>query len=229
MKLRDKVLQLDFIGTVLVLASVICFTLSMQYGGQSHPWSSSEVIGLIVGFVVCLIALGIWEMFQGERAMIPLRLLQRHIIVCAAGFFFFGSYMAMIYYLPIYFQSISGVSAMTSGVRNLPFIVAVSIFTVVSGSAITVWGLPAPFLVAGAIIGTIGAGLIYTFDISTSASKWIGYQILAGIGNGLGVQVPMIIAQANSAPADLATTTAIMMCKNHYHLYLSTRTLIICA
>lgn len=49
--------QMDPVGTLLMLACVTCYILAMQYGGETYPWNSSVVIGLIVGFVVILAAL----------------------------------------------------------------------------------------------------------------------------------------------------------------------------
>ncbi|KAE8315403.1 major facilitator superfamily domain-containing protein [Aspergillus transmontanensis] len=210
--LWSKVMQMDPIGTFLMMASVTCYILAMQYGGLTHPWNSSVVIGLIVGFVAILAVLCGWEVYMGEMAMSCPRLVKKHAIPSAVGFFFFGSYIVVIYYLPIYFQSIDGTSAIGSGVHNLPFILAVSIFTVLSGILISMTGYPAPFVISGAAVGTIGCGLLYTFNIGTSTGKWIGYQILAGVGNGFGVQVPMIMAQGSTEPKDMAATTAILMC-----------------
>ncbi|GAB1208676.1 hypothetical protein APSETT445_007427 [Aspergillus pseudonomiae] len=164
--------------------------------------SFSVVIGLIVGFVAILAVLCGWEIYMGEMAMSCPRLVKQHAIPSAVGFFFFGSYIV----------SIDGTSAIGSGVHNLPFILAVSIFTVLSGILISMTGYPAPFVISGAAVGTIGCGLLYTFNIGTSTGKWIGYQILAGVGNGFGVQVPMIMAQGNTEPQDMAATTAILMC-----------------
>jgi MFS family permease len=175
---RPKLLQMDPIGTGLVLACVTCYILAMQYGGQKHPWNSSVVI---VGFVLILAALVGWELHMGEKAMSPPRLVKRHAVPSAVGFFFFPSYIVIIYFLPTYFQSIDGVSAIGSGVHNLPFILAVSIFNVASGVLVSVTGYPAPFVVGGAAIATVGCGLIYTLDIGTGAGRWIGYQILAGL------------------------------------------------
>lgn len=204
---------MDPIGTSLTLGCVTCYILAMQYGGVSYAWNSSVMIGLLVGFVLILAVLVGWELYMGENAMSSPRLVKRHAVPSATGFFFFGSYIVIIYYLPIYFQSIDGVSAIGSGVHNLPFIIAVSIFTVLSGVSISMTGYPAPFVIGGAAVATVGCGLIYTFDIGTPTGKWIGYQILAGFGNGLGVQVPMIMAQANTDSNDMAATTAILMCK----------------
>lgn len=216
--LMSKLLQLDPIGTLLVLASVTCYILAMQYGGQQYPWSDSIVIGLIVGFVAILGALVGWEFYMGESAMSTPRLVKRQAVPSVVGFFFFGSYIAVIYYLPTYFQSIKDASAIGSGVRNLPFIIAVSICTVLSGICISATGYPAPFLITGAGIATIGCGLLYMYDIDTSTGRWIGYQILAGVGNGIGVQVPMMMAQANADASDMAATTAILMCMSLFSM-----------
>lgn len=65
-----------------------------------------------------------------------------------------------------------------------------------------------PFLILGAILATIGAGLIYTLDIGSSAGEYIGYQILFGAGLGIAIQVPVIAAQALSELADIPLVTA---------------------
>jgi hypothetical protein len=121
---------------------------------------------------------------MGEKAMSSPRLVKRHAVPSAVGFFFFffffflDSYIVIIYYLPTYFQSLDVVSAIGSGVHNLPFIIAVSISTVVRGVLIAVAGYFATFVVGGAAVATVKCGLIYTFKIGTGTGKWIGYQIL---------------------------------------------------
>jgi hypothetical protein len=49
-----------------------------------------------------------------------------------------------------------------------------------------------PFSVAGAILIAIGNGLLATLSPSTSTGKWIGYQILLGVGRGIGLQMVRI-------------------------------------
>jgi len=66
-------------------------------------------------------------------------------------------------------------------------------------------------MVIGSVITTIGAGLIYTFEINTGAGKWIGYQIIAGAGSGLVIQIPIIVNQALVEPSDLASISAITL------------------
>ncbi|OQD86888.1 hypothetical protein PENSOL_c083G11224 [Penicillium solitum] len=65
-----------------------------------------------------------------------------------------------------------------------------------------------PFLLDGSILATIGAGLIYTFNLTSSMAPIVGYQILYGIGTDLSVQVPIVVAEALSSTKDQPVPTA---------------------
>lgn len=211
--LKEKILQMDPLGVVLIMGAVICYVLALQYGGQTDSWDSSVVIGLLVGFVLIVLAFIGWEYYQNDRAMMPRRLIKNRVYLTSSlyAFFFAGAYFLVIYYLPIYFQSIDNVSPTMSGVRNIPLIVAVMIATIASGVFISSTGIAAPTLVVGSAIATIASGLIYTFDIGTGTGKWIGYQILGGFGWGLAFQIPIITGQATAPPEDLAEVTALIL------------------
>jgi hypothetical protein len=72
--LKEKLLQMDIFGAALVMGLIVSYILALQYGGQTHPWKSSVVIGLLVGSVVIFLAFVAWEVYQKERAMIVPRL-----------------------------------------------------------------------------------------------------------------------------------------------------------
>lgn len=212
---KERLLQMDPVGTVMIMGAIVMYILALQYGGQTKAWGSSDVIGLIVGFVVILIVFGVWEYFQGERAMVVPRLLKQRTvgISCIYVFFFAGSYFLVIYYLPIYFQSVDNVSPTMSGVNNLPLILAVTVAMISSGIFITATGLAIPIKVSGAAIAIIASALLYNLDIDTSTGKWIGYQILGGVGWGIAFQVPIIVGQGNADPKDMSSITAMILCK----------------
>jgi hypothetical protein len=67
-------LQMDFVGAALMMGLIISYILALQYGGQTHAWNSSVVIGLLVGFVLITAVFVAWEIFQKERAMVVPRL-----------------------------------------------------------------------------------------------------------------------------------------------------------
>ncbi|KFY15539.1 hypothetical protein V492_01921 [Pseudogymnoascus sp. VKM F-4246] len=210
---REKMLQLDPIGIVLILCAVICYILALQWGGVSLPWNDSKVIGLFIGFGLLLIAFGFNEWWLGERAMLPPRLLKNRYIYQGMSYSFAiaGTYFLVLYYLPIYFQVIDNVSPIQSGVRNLPLILAITLSTIVSGVGITVTSRSMPFMVVAGVLTTIGVGLLYTLDIGTGSSKWIGYQVLAGLGLGLGFQVPVSAAQATLPQIDIPSGSAMII------------------
>ncbi len=194
---------------------IVAFVTALQYGGQTKAWNSSTVVGLLVGFVAIAAAFAAWEVYQGERAMLPPRLLkQRKILVNSLySITLSGSYFAVLYYLPIYFQSIQGVDALESGVRNLPTVISVTLALIISGAAVSKTGHAVPFQALGSALATVSAGLYYSMDTTTSTGRWIGYQIIGGFGWGIAYSIPNMIVQATTPPADLSTVNAIILCK----------------
>lgn len=213
--LTEKFLQMDPLGVVLVMAAVVTYILAIQYGGVAHAWNSSIVVGLLVGTVAILAAWAVNEWYQGERSMVPPRLIKdrTNFVMALFAFFLAGGFFAAIYYIPIYFQSVHGTSPTMSGVRNLPLILAVTFSTILSGGMVTATGLYQPWLLGGGALATIGSGLLYLLDINTGTGKWIGYQIVAGVGFGAAFQIPMIVVQGTVIPEDLASATGLLLCK----------------
>ena len=54
--LKEKILQMDLTGVILITAAVVCYLLALQWGGISKGWSSSDVVGLLVDFGILFIA-----------------------------------------------------------------------------------------------------------------------------------------------------------------------------
>ena len=75
--LQEKMLQMDLLGAALMMSLIVSYMLALQYGGQTHPWKSSQVIGLLVGFVAIVAVFIAWEIYQKERAMIVKRLVRQ--------------------------------------------------------------------------------------------------------------------------------------------------------
>ena len=213
---KKKLLHVDPVGIALAMGSIICFILALQYGGNTHPWSSSTVIGLLVGFVLLAIALVAWEIWLGEYAMMVPRLYKQRSLSTTAAyqFFFFGSYIDLLYYLPIYFQSILGASPIKSGVNNLPLVLAAALFAIVGGVIVTKTGRAQQVMMIGSMLSTVAVGLIYTLDIGTSTAKWVGYQFFVGCAMAVAIMHGLTIAQANVGPQDLSAVTANLLCKS---------------
>ena len=77
---KETLLQMDLQGTILVVASLVCYMLPMQWGGVSLPWGSPTIIGLLVGSVVLGACFGVDQWIQGDRAQIVPRLMRKRTI-----------------------------------------------------------------------------------------------------------------------------------------------------
>lgn len=210
----QKLLHADPVGVVLATGGITCYILALQYGGNTHPWSSSVVIGLLVGFGLLVAVLVGWEIRLGDYSMMLPRLYRNRSLSSTAPcqFFFMGSYVVLLYYLPIYFQSILGVSPIRSGVNNLPLVLAASVFALVGGAVVTKTGRAQQVIFAGTMLATVAIGLTYTLDIGTSTAKWVGYQFFIGATMAFAIMHGLTIAQAYVGPEDLASVTANLLC-----------------
>jgi hypothetical protein len=168
-------------------------------------------VALLVVFGVTMLSFAVLQWRLGDGATIPFRIIRQRSIWAASwfGFFLSGAFFSFICFLPIYFQAIQGVSALQSGIDNLPLILANVITTISSGVAVSKLGYITPFCCASAVLASIGSGLLTTLTANTAAGNRIGYQILFGIGCGLGFQQPPNAAQAVLAFKDLPVGIAL--------------------
>jgi len=116
-----------------------------------------------------------------------------------------------IYYLPIYFQAVDGVSPTMSGVYMLPSILAQLFSAVTAGKLVGKVGRYLPFALASAVFMSIGYGLCSTFSPHTTTGEWIGYQILFGVGRGIGFQMPIVAVQHTLPPAQAPLAISLIM------------------
>jgi hypothetical protein len=73
-------LQLDPSGFILLAASLISFTIALEWGGLSKPWSDSTVVATLVMWVVLTMGFFVNEWFLGARAMMPLHLFKSRMM-----------------------------------------------------------------------------------------------------------------------------------------------------
>ncbi|CRL23360.1 Sucrose/H+ symporter, plant [Penicillium camemberti] len=211
--LSSVIKSLDLPGFMLICPAVVMFLLGLQFGGNEYAWDSSVVIGLLVGGGATFVVFLIWEWRQGDNAMVPLAMLKHRVIWSAAMTMFFSlsSVLVADFYIAIYFQAIHNDTPLMSGVHMLPITLGIVLFTMISGTLISVLGYYLPFLLMGGVISSIGYGLMSTLDTTTPVSKWIGYQVLYGVGSGCTTAAPYIAIQSLVAPEQIPLAMAIII------------------
>lgn len=118
-----------------------------------------------------------------------------------------------MFYLPIFFQSIRGQSAISSGINCLPYVAFFAFASTGNGYLIGKKRLLQLFELTSGLLSTAGAALLYSLGAQSSIAQYISYQILLGFGVGLGNQVPMMAVQSYAAPESISSTTGIMLSK----------------
>lgn len=211
-----RVQQIDLLGASILLPAIVMLLLALQWGGSTYPWKDSRIIGLFIGFGATMILFVYVQYRLGDNGTMPPRLFKDHNIIAALVFsFFFGAgFFALIFYIAIYFQSVKGSSATRSGIEILPLLLAVVFSSISTGGLISTTGRYTPVVIFCMVLFAVGSGLITTFNLETSAAKWIGYQILAGLGIGSGFQAGILVVQTVMPLSDVPIgTTAASFCQ----------------
>ncbi|KAI2643490.1 major facilitator superfamily domain-containing protein [Xylaria nigripes] len=231
---RDKLLQLDAAGTTVFIPGIVAFLLALQWGGLEYPvihplasqfllfsyhveltttkWHDGRIIALLTLGVVLGAAFILAQGLMPATATIPPRVIKQRSIF--AGFWltaFLGAQQVIfIYFLPIYFQAIKGVSAVDSGIRLLPTTLSVVAASILNGLFVAAIGYYTPSALAGTVICSVGAGLLTTLGIGTPMGRWVGFQVLYGFGLGLCTQASNLVAQTVLPKRDVPIGISLM-------------------
>lgn len=77
---REQLKEFDLPGTLTLIPSIICVILALQWGGSKYPWNDIHVITLFVVFgTLFIFFIGI-QIYQKERATIPVRMMKNRNI-----------------------------------------------------------------------------------------------------------------------------------------------------
>ncbi|KAJ5676565.1 uncharacterized protein N7477_002198 [Penicillium maclennaniae] len=215
--LGTAIKSLDLPGFLLISPAAVMFLLALQYGGTVYSWNSSVVIGLLVGAAVTFVLFLAWEHHQGDDAMVPFAMIKKRIVWSAAGnlFFLLCAILVAEYYLAIYFQTVLDNRPIMSGVHLLPTTLGLVFFTMLSGMMTEIFGYYLPWNLGGSALAAIGYGVMSTIKPTTSSSKWIGYQILYGVGSGAMTSAPYVAIQNLVPPPQIPIAMAIIIfCQN---------------
>jgi EmrB/QacA subfamily drug resistance transporter len=200
---------IDYLGTALLSAGVVCIVLVTTWGGTQYDWNSPVIVGLLAGAVA---ALGLFVLVERRAAepVIPLSLFGNRVFTIAGliglvvGFALFGA----VTYLPQYEQIVKGASPTASGLQLLPLMAGVLLTSIGSGRLITRTGRYKIFPIIGTALVVVGLYLLSLLGPDTPQPvAWV-YMLVLGAGLGLIMQVLVLAVQNAVAPSQLGTATS---------------------
>ncbi|CAG8490871.1 2817_t:CDS:10 [Dentiscutata heterogama] len=210
----EKLMLIDWWGTFTLVVSTILLLLSLNWAGSKYQWNSPIIIVLLcfgcIGYVL-------FVFIEGKIAKDPIapgRLFKNlKIVACFSINLFHGmAFIALLYFVPFYFQVVKSESATTSGLELLPYVLGLVFAPMFVGQLVSrttyfSYGFICAF---GSILMAIGTGLISTFSEYTNKSLIICYLFIAGIGAGLITETTVFAGQEIVEHKDVASVISLL-------------------
>lgn len=206
----QKLAKIDWIGSVIFIASTTGFLIPLSWGGVSYPWNSWRTYVPLSVSSLGLVILYMYEEYVAVNPIIRTSIFKNrnaaaaYISVVIHGMVVVGS----LYYLPLYYEAVQGLSPIVSGVALFPetFTVAPGAFIV--GTLISRTGRYRWAVWSGWAITTLGLGLLFLLDVHTSTVEWIFLNLVVGIGLGFNYSALGVTLQAATSEEDMSSAVA---------------------
>ncbi|KAI5238232.1 MFS transporter [Aureobasidium subglaciale] len=194
---RERLSQMDPIGTLCFVASLTCLFLALSWAGSRYAWRSPLIIGLLVASGILLGLFGLDQWWKGEAATLPPRILKNRSVLSGFTYTMFcnSATMVVLYYLPTYFQVVRGKTAAQSGYYQIPAIAGDIIGVVLQSTGVTLIGYYTPFMWAGTILMPLLAGLLTTIKTRTALVNILVMTGFFGFSGGIGFLSPQSAVQ----------------------------------
>lgn len=204
--LRESLVNVDYVGSFLFVASLTSFLIPITWGGTMYAWDSwHTLVPLLLG-VAGLIGFCLYERFVARQPLIPLVIFHNTTMsVSYAGCFLHGVILwAVVYYLPLYYEGSLGYKPVIAGVALFPECFTVAPISVITGFIASKFGRYRWALWFGWPITILGTGLLCLLDSESSIPKWLFINLVAGIGLGTLYPAVMLAVQAAANPEYLS-------------------------
>lgn len=208
---RSKLKRIDFLGAGTLVLAVFAFSFGMDRG-SNLSWKTPLAYGPLVASVFLFLAFFYVEARVASEPFAPGHVIFTRNMAAAYSAYFFGfaGWLSLLFYLPLYFQVLDGVSSNGAGVRLIPFIITNVLASLGGGLLIKKTERYYWLTVAAYFTLMIGIIPIFLFSgvVAASLTGILVGTVIVGIGNGIGVTSALIALIADARPADQAIATA---------------------
>ena len=208
---KTNLKRIDFLGAFVLVLAVLGMLLGLDRG-SNVAWNVPEAYGPLVASVVLF---GVFVLVEDKVASEPFA--PGHIIFDRSlfagylcNFFSFGGFLAVLYFLPLFYQATDSRTATNASILLIPGIITGVLGSLYGGIMMKKSGRYFWLNAIGYSILPIGVTVIFLFSgpiVNKAAAMVIG-QAIGGFGNGIGVTTSLIALISNASPADQAVTTA---------------------
>lgn len=199
--------SLDIIGALLIIVATVLIMLALSWGGARYAWTSFEMIGLIAATVFAWILLALRQLTAREPLISLAVLGNAHVRKAVlTSFCAMGAYIGIVIWLPVWLQTVEGMSVTAAGLWTLPLMAASTIGAQWGARAMRSSGNFHYIPRLGMIVATLGSAVLAVF--AQGMPIWLFVLATSAISAGIGAIFPMLTVSLQSAvaPHDLGTT-----------------------
>ncbi|KAJ5570101.1 uncharacterized protein N7459_009531 [Penicillium hispanicum] len=210
---KAKLRRIDLLGAATLIGAVLSLLLGLDRG-SNVSWKLPITIASlgVSGFLSALFVLV--EIYVAAEPVMPGYILfdRNFLALYSSNFFGWAGWLSVLFYLPLYFQTVDGVSATVAGLRLLPSILASVSGSLLSGFIIKWTGRYYRLTVTAYALLAMGCSLLFLFSSgvvkgSVTIPIMIG-MAMAAFGNGLGVTATLIGLISHTTEENQAVVTA---------------------
>ncbi|OBT90249.1 hypothetical protein VE02_01296 [Pseudogymnoascus sp. 03VT05] len=202
--------HIDFLGASLLILATCSLLVGLDLGSNTS-WTSTLTISLLAASIPIYTLFMVVEHYVSHpfapSGIIFNRLLSPPLI---CNFFAFAGYMAMIFYVPLFFQAVSGYTSTEAGLLLIPGIVGSVTGSVGGGIIMQKTGKYYWLTISGYTMMVTGVTTIFLCSgvLVTSTLATLVAFALTGLGGGISVTTTLIALVACADPSDMAIVTA---------------------
>jgi predicted MFS family arabinose efflux permease len=192
---RTNLGRIDFLGALVLVCAVSCLIFGLDRGSNeawSLPISYAPLIASIFAFALFVFV----ERNVAAEPFAPGHIIfERSLFSCyLCNFFSFGGWLAILYYIPLFFQAVDGFGATGAAVRLFPAILAGVSGSLFGGIVMKQTGKFYWLTVIAYAMLTTGAAMVLCFvGLVTNNTSGIAIgMVFSGFGNGIGVTSTLI-------------------------------------
>jgi MFS family permease len=83
---KERLKNIDIAGAVFLICAIVSLLLALQWGGFTYPWKNSKVWGTLLGFGLIIVVFVAIQIYQKDRATIPVRVFKQRTILVSCVF-----------------------------------------------------------------------------------------------------------------------------------------------
>ncbi|MGE3246819.1 MAG: MDR family MFS transporter [Beijerinckiaceae bacterium] len=201
---------LDISGALLMMTATVFSLLTLSWGGTQLAWTSPVLAALALAAFVSWGLLYV-RLRTAPEPLIPITVLSNQVVLTAVlcGFFAIGSYVALAVYLPVYLQTLLGLSVSDAGLATIPLMIFTSAGATIGAMSMRrMIRYRIPPLAGLAVAGICIAIMAWRVE---DMPMWLLLILTTLVATGLGCMFSLVAVSLQSAVAryDLGTTMAL--------------------